>query len=75
MSGQQAGLHCVLWLLAGVEESEFCTRAAVGLTLQPLGKFCVGVSLLPTVIIGYTALTLAQIRYHGRVLAQLLIAA
>lgn len=76
VSGQQAGLHFVLWLPSGIEESEFCTRAAaVGLTLQPLGKFCVDARLPPAVIIGYTALTLAQIRYHGRVLTQLLIAA
>ncbi|MGU9816333.1 MocR-like pyridoxine biosynthesis transcription factor PdxR [Pseudomonas sp. LF135] len=76
VSGQQAGLHFVLWLPSGVEEAEFCTRAAAaGLTLQPLGKFCVAASLPPAVIIGYTALTLAQIRYHGRMLTQLLIAA
>ncbi|MGY2195251.1 MocR-like pyridoxine biosynthesis transcription factor PdxR [Pseudomonas pergaminensis] len=76
VSGQQAGLHFVLWLPAGVEEGDFCNHAAeAGLTLQPLGKFCHGVSLPPAVIIGYTALTLAQIRYHGRVLTQLLIAA
>ncbi|QHD07505.1 MocR-like pyridoxine biosynthesis transcription factor PdxR [Pseudomonas sp. R76] len=76
VSGQQAGLHFVLWLPSGIEESEFCTRAAaVGLTLQPLGKFCVEARLPPAVIIGYTALTLAQIRYHGRFLTQLLIAA
>lgn len=74
VSGQQAGLHFVLWLPAGVEEGGFCTRAAeAGLTLQPLGKFCVQVSLPPAVIIGYTALTLAQIRFHGRALAQLLV--
>ena len=76
VSGQQAGLHFVLWLPSGIEEGEFCTRAAaVGLTLQPLSKFCVEARLPPAVIIGYTALTLAQIRYHGRVLTQLLIAA
>ena len=76
ISGQQAGLHFVLWLPAGVEEAEFCARAALaGLTLQPLGKFCVEARLPPAVIIGYTALTLAQIRFHGRVLTQLLIAA
>ncbi|MGB3126130.1 MAG: PLP-dependent aminotransferase family protein [Pseudomonas sp.] len=76
VSGQQAGLHFVLWLPAGVEEGDFCTRAAaVGLTLQALGKFCVDATLPPAVIIGYTALTLAQIRYHGRVLTQLLMAA
>ncbi|AVE03351.1 GntR family transcriptional regulator [Pseudomonas palleroniana] len=75
VSGQQAGLHFVLWLLPGVEEQEFCKRAAaVGLALQPLGKFCVEASLPPAVIIGYTALTLAQIRFHGRVLTKLLIA-
>ncbi|WDU65397.1 PLP-dependent aminotransferase family protein [Pseudomonas poae] len=76
VSGQQAGLHFVLWLPAGVAEQDFCTRAAaVGLTLQPLGKFCLDAELPPAVIIGYTALTLAQIRFHGRVLRQLLIAA
>ncbi|WP_395607995.1 PLP-dependent aminotransferase family protein [Pseudomonas sp. B22129] len=76
VSGQQAGLHCVLWLPAGVQEQDFCSRAAaVGLALQPLGKFCVEAHLPPAVIIGYTALTLAQIRYHGRILTQLLIAA
>jgi GntR family transcriptional regulator/MocR family aminotransferase len=74
VSGQQAGLHFVLWLPAGVTEQVFCTRAAaVGLALQPLGKFCVDATLPPAVIIGYTALTLAQIRYHGRALAQLLL--
>lgn len=74
LSGQQAGLHFVLWLPPGVEEQAFCQRAAaVGLTLQPLGKFCHAVVLPPAVIIGYTALTLAQIRYHGRALAQLLV--
>lgn len=74
VSGQQAGLHFVLWLPPGVEEGTFCTRAAEeGLTLQPLGKFCHEVVLPPAVIIGYTALTLAQIRYHGRALAQLLV--
>ncbi|MEX5629488.1 transcriptional regulator, GntR family [Pseudomonas poae] len=73
ISGQQAGLHFVLWLPSGVEEGEFCSRAAaVGLTLQPLGTFCVEAILPPAVIIGYTALTLAQIRFHGRALAQLL---
>ncbi|MBS7841927.1 PLP-dependent aminotransferase family protein [Pseudomonas fluorescens] len=76
VSGQQAGLHFVLWLPAGVEEPDFCTRAAaVGLTLQPLGTFCRDARLPPAVIIGYTALTLAQIRFHGRALAKLLMAA
>ncbi|MFP3374355.1 PLP-dependent aminotransferase family protein, partial [Pseudomonas sp. SIMBA_068] len=46
VSGQQAGLHFVLWLPPGVEEQDFCERAtAVGLALQPLGKFCVEASL------------------------------
>ncbi len=76
VSGQQAGLHFVLWLPAGVTEQDLCSRAAaVGLTLQPLRKFCLDAELPPAVIIGYTALTLAQIRFHGRVLRQLLIAA
>lgn len=72
VSGQQAGLHFVLWLPSGVEEGDFCARAAAaGLTLQALGKFCHAAVLPPAVIIGYTALTLAQIRFHGRALAQL----
>ncbi|WP_438869045.1 PLP-dependent aminotransferase family protein [Pseudomonas sp. L1(2025)] len=76
VSGQQGGLHFVLWLPAGVCEADFCSRAAaVGLTLQPLGKFCAEANLKPAVIIGYTALTLAQIRFHGRVLTKLLMAA
>jgi GntR family transcriptional regulator/MocR family aminotransferase len=76
VSGQQAGLHFVLWLPADMAEEDFCQRAAaVGLMLQPLGKFCVETRLPPAVIIGYTALTLAQIRFHGRVLTQLLMAA
>ncbi|MFK3604753.1 GntR family transcriptional regulator [Pseudomonas sp. AP19] len=75
VSGQQAGLHFVLWLPAGADEADFCARAAaVGLTLQPLGTFCVEANLPPAVIIGYTALTLAQIRFHGRVLSTLLLA-
>ncbi|MCK3830416.1 MULTISPECIES: PLP-dependent aminotransferase family protein [Pseudomonas] len=73
VTGEQAGLHFVLWLPAGVPEADFCARAAdAGLSLQPLGKFCVDVTLPPAVIVGYTALTLAQIRFHGRALAQLL---
>ena len=73
VSGQQAGLHFVLWLPLGVTEDDFCERAAaVGLTLQPLGKFCAQVNLPPAVIIGYTALTSAQIRFHGRLLSGLL---
>ncbi|MDR9879182.1 hypothetical protein RJC98_28715 [Pseudomonas allii] len=65
-----------MWLPAGREEGGFCARAAEsGLILQPLGKFCHCVSLPPVVIIGYTAQTLAQIRYHGRLLTQWLIAA
>jgi len=72
VTGQQAGLHFVLWLPTGAEEADFCARAAsVGLTLQPLGAFCHEAKLPPAVIIGYTALTLAQIRYHGRALAAL----
>ena len=69
VSGEQGGLHFVLWLPEGADEGDFCARAAdVGLTLQPLGKFCAQVRLPPAVIIGYTALTLAQIRFHGRAL-------
>ncbi|KAF1004800.1 MAG: HTH-type transcriptional regulatory protein GabR [Pseudomonas fluorescens] len=73
ISGQQGGLHFVLWLPPGVEEERFRARAAqAGLSLQTLSHFCHSTVLPPAVIIGYTALTLAQIRFHGGALARLL---
>jgi GntR family transcriptional regulator/MocR family aminotransferase len=76
VSGEQAGLYFMLWLPEGVEEGDFCARVAVvGLTLQPLGTFCVEANLASAVVIGYTALTLAQIRFDARVLTKLLMAA
>ncbi|MGY2288686.1 MocR-like pyridoxine biosynthesis transcription factor PdxR [Pseudomonas sp. SDO528_S397] len=73
ISGQQGGLHCVVWLPPGMSEADFRARGArAGLSLQGLGDFCLNADLPPALIIGYTALTLAQIRFHGRVLARLL---
>lgn len=73
VSGQQAGLHFVLWLGVGVEEQAFCQRAAqVGLIVQPLGRFCRQVHLPAGVMIGFAALSLAQVRYSGRQLARVL---
>ncbi|QPG62445.1 PLP-dependent aminotransferase family protein [Pseudomonas sp. BIGb0427] len=73
VSGQQAGLHFVLWLPAGADEQDFCQRAAdQGLQLQPIGSFCQQVQLRPAVMIGFTALSDAQLRFAGRKLAALL---
>ena len=73
VSGQQAGLHFVLWLPAGCDEVAFCNRAAAtGLYLQGLRGLCRDIALPPAVIIGYTALTMAQARYGAQQLAALL---
>lgn len=74
ISGQQAGFHCVLWLPPGSDETVFCAQAAqAGLALQPLGELCQQARLAPAVLIGYTALSPAQIRLTAPVLAQLLL--
>eukprot|EP01133_Synstelium_polycarpum_P017224 gene17224-20527_t len=74
ISGQQAGFHCVLWLPPDSDERAFCARAAqVGLALQPLGDFCHGAKLAPAVLLGYTALSLAQVRHAAQKLGSLLL--
>lgn len=73
VSGQHAGFHFVLWLPAGTDEAQFCARATLsGLNLQGLRGLCRHVELPPAVIIGYTALTMAQARYGAQLLAGLL---
>ena len=74
ISGQHAGFHCVLWLPPGSDEAAFCARAAqAGLALQGLGEFCQQAQLPPAVLVGYTALSGAQIRLAAPQLAQLLL--
>ena len=74
ISGQQAGFHCVLWLPEGSDERQFCARAAQeGLALQPLGDFCHSARLAPAVLLGYTALNLAQVRHAAQKLGRLLL--
>ncbi|WP_308923139.1 PLP-dependent aminotransferase family protein [Janthinobacterium sp. J1-1] len=74
ISGQQAGFHFVLWLQPGSDEAAFCARAAqAGLALQGLGEFCQQARLPPAVLVGYTALSGAQIRLAAPQLAQLLL--
>jgi len=74
VSGQQAGFHFVLWLPPGSDEAAFCARAAqAGLALQGLGEFCQQARLPPAVLVGYTALSGAQIRLAAPQLAQLLL--
>lgn len=73
VSGHHAGFHFVLWLPDGADEAGFCARAAdAGLHLQGLRSLCKAVTLAPAVIVGYTALTMAQVRYGAQLLAGLL---
>jgi len=75
VSGHQAGFHFVLWLPEGSDEAAFCARAAaIGLQLQGLRSLCKEVVLPPAIVIGYTALTMAQARHSARLLAGLLTA-
>ncbi|MBP1205676.1 GntR family transcriptional regulator/MocR family aminotransferase [Duganella sp. 1411] len=75
VSGQHAGFHFVLWLPPGSDEAAFCARAAaIGLNLEGMGGRCREVVLPPAVIVGYTALTMAQARYGAQLLAGLLAA-
>jgi len=73
ISGEHAGFHFILWLEADRDEAAFVAQAAQhGLRLQPLHAFCRSVRLPPGIVIGYAALTLAQTRHAGKLLAQLL---
>ncbi|WP_317201221.1 PLP-dependent aminotransferase family protein, partial [Janthinobacterium sp.] len=73
ISGQQAGFHFVLWLPDGCDEAAFCAAAAgCGLALEGLRAFSRAARPEPAVIVGYSALTLAQARFGARRLAALL---
>ena len=73
ITGHQAGFHFILWLPKHDDEQAFCDAAVhAGISLQPLSLFCHSVSLPPAVLVGYAALTMAQIRYAGRNLGKLL---
>lgn len=75
VSGQQAGLHLLLELPPGSDEARFCQAAVqAGLFLQGVAESCQQVRRPPAVIIGYAALSLAQIRFSGSRLAALLVA-
>jgi len=74
-TGDHAGFHFVLWLAPDADADDLARRAAGhGLRLQPLHALCRSVQLPPALVIGYTALTPAQARHAGRLLAQLLAA-
>lgn len=76
ISGQQAGLHLLLELPPGSDETRFRQRAAEqGLLLQGLAEHCQAARRPAAVIIGYAALSLAQIRFSGSQLAALLVTA
>ncbi|ERO60487.1 PLP-dependent aminotransferase family protein, partial [Pseudomonas piscis] len=74
ISGQQAGLHLLLHLPPDGDEARLRQRAAaLGIVLQGLAEHCQQVRPGPAVIIGYAALSLAQIRFSGSRLAALLV--
>lgn len=71
VSGEQSGLHFVLWLPNGVGEQAFCERARqCGLVLQPIGLFCRKHTWPAGVLIGYAALTDEQIAAAAQVLVE-----
>lgn len=73
IGGHQAGFHFILWLPAGVSEKVFCDEAARrGISLQPLGMFSHASAYPPAVLVGYAALTEANIRYASKALGALL---
>lgn len=75
ITGQQAGLHLLLQLPAGSDEARFRQRAAeAGIDLQGLAEHCQRPGRPAAVIIGYAALSPAQIRYSAARLASLLVA-
>ncbi|MDF0730980.1 PLP-dependent aminotransferase family protein [Pseudomonas entomophila] len=62
ISGEQAGLHFILWLPEGACERRFCLLARRnGLMLQPVGLFTHEHAWPPGVLIGYASLSDAQI--------------
>ncbi|AOJ04151.1 MULTISPECIES: MocR-like pyridoxine biosynthesis transcription factor PdxR [Burkholderia] len=73
ISGEHAGFHFVLWLGQGIDEGAFVAHATkAGLALQPLRAFCKRAALPAGVVVGYSALSVAQARYAGKKLGKLL---
>ncbi|AJY39913.1 PLP-dependent aminotransferase family protein [Burkholderia humptydooensis] len=73
ISGEHAGFHFVLWLGHGIDERAFVADAAkAGLALEPLHAFRTRAALPAGVVVGYSALSVAQARYAGKKLGQLL---
>ncbi|AJY31184.1 aminotransferase class I and II family protein [Burkholderia thailandensis 34] len=73
ISGEHAGFHFVLWLGRGIDERAFVEEAAkAGLVLEPLRAFSTRTALPAGVVVGYSALSVAQARYAGKKLGQLL---
>lgn len=73
ISGEHTGFHFVLWLGRGIDERTFAEEAAnIGLALEPLRAFCTQAALPAGVVVGYSALSVAQARYAGKELGQLL---
>lgn len=73
ISGEHTGFHFVLWLGRGIDERTFAEEAAnIGLALEPLRAFCTQAALPAGVVVGYSALSVAQARYAGKKLGQLL---
>lgn len=63
----------MLWLGRGIDERAFVEEAAkAGLVLEPLRAFSTRTALPAGVVVGYSALSVAQARYAGKKLGQLL---
>jgi GntR family transcriptional regulator / MocR family aminotransferase len=73
VTGSHAGFHFVVWLKYPADEQAIVAQAqAVGITLQPLRSLCSRVSLGPAFIVGYSALSVAQAKFFGRKLGEVL---
>jgi GntR family transcriptional regulator / MocR family aminotransferase len=72
ITGAEAGFHFVLWLPPGCSEDAFREAAGrEGIVLQTMGSLCHKVRMEPAVVIGYTAMTVSEVRLAARKLGRL----
>jgi GntR family transcriptional regulator/MocR family aminotransferase len=73
ISGEHAGFHLILWLTADQNENQLVEAAKqVGLQLQPLRHSCHNLQPGPAFVLGFAALTRAQVKSAAGKLALLL---
>lgn len=76
ISGEHAGFHLMLWLPGGVDAQQLSNSAEpLGIDLQLLEQTCHQVRLPPAFVLGFAALTRAQVKTAAKALGQLLLAA